>query len=80
MKIISYRNSIVKGNEQKISLKTLNGKTGYRITKFQILPGNMEVGSNEATVKIYKDGGLGTMDRPTQLTIDAYRDLKWYNK
>ena len=53
-KIISYRNSIVKGNEEKISLRTLNGKTGYRITKFQILPGNMEVGSNEATVKIYK--------------------------
>ena len=46
----------------------------------QITPEPEPVKAQEPTVKIYKDGGLGTMDRPTQLTIDAYRDLKWYNK
>ena len=50
------------------------------ITPPLITPEPEPVKAQEPTVKIYKDGGLGTMDRPTQLTIDAYRDLKWYNK
>ena len=50
------------------------------ITPPLITPDPEPVKAQEPTVKIYKDGGLGTMDRPTQLTIDAYRDLKWYNK
>ena len=46
----------------------------------QITPEPEPVKVQEPKLKIYKDGGLGTMDRPTQVTIDAYRDLKWFNK
>ena len=46
----------------------------------QITPEPEPVKVQEPKLKIYKDGGLGTMDRPTQITIDAYRDLKWFNK
>ena len=45
-----------------------------------ITPEPEPVKVQEPKLKIYKDGGLGTMDRPTQITIDAYRDLKWFNK
>ena len=67
--------------KNKIKPKKTEPIINYQpITPPLITPEPEPVKAQEPTVKIYKDGGLGTMDRPTQLTIDAYRDLKWYNK
>ena len=34
---ISYAGKINMGTQDKINLKTNNGKTGYKITKFQVI-------------------------------------------
>ena len=50
---ISFRGQIIDGEIEKIKLSTLNGKTGYKITKFQIIdpsPGQNDV---ELLAKIY---------------------------
>ena len=41
------------GAQEQIPLKTNNGLTGYKITKFQIMPKNFNV-SDEYTVQIWK--------------------------
>ena len=44
-KKISYKGMLTSGNQEKIRLRTLKGKKGYRITKFQIiseLPGTSD--------------------------------------
>jgi hypothetical protein len=59
--IKSYRGLLVDGGQDTIPLHTTDGKTGYRITKFQIInsePGDFHM---EHTVKIYKT---------EQLTVD----------
>tara|TARA_Y100001951_G_C11114491_1_gene169333 strand:- start:140 stop:574 length:435 start_codon:yes stop_codon:yes gene_type:complete len=52
MPIKSFRGRIADGEVQSINLHTNNGMTGYKITKFQLLP----IDSNETveqSVKIY---------------------------
>ena len=47
-KTISYRGTIAVGEQERIRLKTNNGKIGYKITKFQIIstkPGDSSAGS-----------------------------------
>jgi hypothetical protein len=45
-KTLSYKGQIIEGQQEKIRLKTLNGKTGYQIVQFQIIgsqPGQNDV-------------------------------------
>lgn len=52
--IKSFRGILADGAEERITLHTNDGKTGYRIVKFQIIvpePGEVHM---EHTVKIYK--------------------------
>ena len=41
------------GLEDKLNIATLNGKTGYRITKFSIMSNSPGYDNYETTVKIY---------------------------
>jgi hypothetical protein len=53
-KKLSYKGMLAPGNQEKIRLRTNNGKTGYKITKFDIisnLPGSQ---NNESIVKLTK--------------------------
>ena len=53
-KTLSFRGQLPIGLQDQIRLKTLKGKTGYKITKFQIIgnaPGTAEV---EAIVQVFK--------------------------
>ena len=53
-KTLSFRGILDMGVQQKIKLSTIKGKTGYKITKFQILsetPGN--IAHVEFVAKIY---------------------------
>jgi hypothetical protein len=45
---------IVDGGQDKIRLKTNDGKTGYRIVKFQIMPFQTGSGANEAIMSVFK--------------------------
>jgi len=51
---LSFRGLIAHGAQERISLGTIRGETGYQVTKFQVMqeePGELSV---ENTVKIYK--------------------------
>jgi hypothetical protein len=56
-KRISYKGQIAEGLEQKIKLSTLNGKTGYKIVKFQIMDEAPGVGNEEWVAKVRKTSG-----------------------
>ena len=52
-KMKSYRGLLTDGAQEKISLKTNDGLTGYKIKKFQVIPKNFNV-EDEYTVQIWK--------------------------
>jgi len=56
-KKLSFKGSIIPGtDEQKIKLSTMNGKRGYKITKFQIFasqPGATGAGSYEYLCQVF---------------------------
>ena len=43
-KTVSYKGQLPIGEQDRIRLKTINGKTGYKITKFEIFPSQFTVG------------------------------------
>lgn len=51
---ISFRGQLAIGVEERISLHTNTGETGYQITKFQILSSTPGVGNVEMIAQIYK--------------------------
>ena len=61
-KTISYKGTLPMGEQERIRLKTINGKTGYKITKFQIISTTPGGGNNEFIGKITKteDTNIGT--------------------
>ena len=58
-KIISFRGQVPIGVEEKLNLKTLDGKTAYKIVKFQIMPFRPGVTSVELVSKIYSKSQTG---------------------
>ena len=53
MSIKSFRGKMNNGDIQTISLHTNNGSTGYRITKFQLMPEDPVDITNTAVVKVF---------------------------
>ena len=51
---ISYKCKLAIGLEDRIRLKTIKGKIGYKITKFQILPTTPGSANFEYIAKILK--------------------------
>ena len=65
MKTISYKGKIADGSLTKITLRTIKGKIGYKINKFQIMPNNSS-NNYEITTKIYS---------VKQTTVDSIVDF-----
>jgi hypothetical protein len=56
MPIKTFRGQLADGTQDKINLRTNKGKMGYRIVKFQCIPGAPGQGTDvEAVVKVYKN-------------------------
>tara|TARA_Y100000361_G_C11010982_1_gene264320 strand:- start:92 stop:535 length:444 start_codon:yes stop_codon:yes gene_type:complete len=53
-KKISYKGQIPIGEEERIKLATINGKTGYKITKFQLMSSTPGANKYEYVGKITK--------------------------
>jgi hypothetical protein len=53
-KIKSFRGKIADNGQDKITLHTNDGSTGYRIKKFEAIPDAPGVGSSNHILKIYK--------------------------
>ena len=52
--IKTFRGLLNDGAQERIRLQTLDGKTGYRIKKFQVMPFATGTGTNEAMVSVFK--------------------------
>jgi len=53
-RIISYRGLLADGGQDTINLHTNDGKTGYKVVKFQVMTEKVSTVSVEHTLKIYK--------------------------
>ena len=51
--IKTFRGRIASGNQDTVVLHTNDGTTGYRIVKFEIIPGSWGAVTQEVTVKIH---------------------------
>ena len=52
--IKTFRGKLADDEIRVINLATNTGSTGYRITKFQVIPADPSTDNMEATIKIYK--------------------------
>ena len=59
-KIISFKGQVPIGEQDRIKLSTMNGKTGYKINKFQILSQSPGGTSSEFVAKIYSKDQSGS--------------------
>ena len=76
MPMKSFRGLLAKDAVDKVSLATRDGSTGYRITKFQLMPHlfGASAGELESTVKIYstvQTTANGTIDFSDQELLAA---------
>ena len=67
-KTISYRGTLPMGEQNRIRLKTNTGKTGYKITKFQILSNTPGAASSEFIAKITKTDQTGSIAATVNFT------------
>ena len=72
-KTISYRGTLDIGTEDRIRLKTIKGKVGYKITKFQLMSTTPQTGPQELIGKITKvtDPNIGAVVNFTDSDIMA---------
>ena len=72
-KTISYRGTLDLGTEDRIRLKTIKGKVGYKITKFQLMSTTPQTGPQELIGKITKvtDPNIGAVVNFTDSDIMA---------
>ena len=84
-KTISYKGTLAIGQEDRISLSTIQGKVGYKITKFQIIgttPGQANVEYVGKITKV-KDPNIGPTVKFTDsdlLAIAYYQDNEGSDK
>tara|TARA_R100000808_G_scaffold3357_1_gene11986 strand:+ start:1964 stop:2410 length:447 start_codon:yes stop_codon:yes gene_type:complete len=67
-KRISYRGIIDAGLQEKIRLSTPKGKTGYKITKFQIISPDPGTSSVELIAKVYSKDQTGQISNDIDFT------------
>ena len=59
---LSFRGQLAIGVEERISLHTNTGQTGYQITKFQIMSSTPGVGDVEFIAQIYKTSDVDNIN------------------
>ena len=77
-KTISFKGQIPIGEQDRIRLKTNNGKTGYKITKFQILPGRPGVDDVELVCQIFKTDQTGSISSEVNFTDSDLLAVAYY--
>jgi hypothetical protein len=59
-KKLSYKGKLAMGTGKKIKLSTLNGKTGYKITKLKVIPTNPGT-DNEMILQVFTTDQAGSI-------------------
>tara|TARA_Y100001972_G_C7454962_1_gene232578 strand:+ start:97 stop:546 length:450 start_codon:yes stop_codon:yes gene_type:complete len=67
-KIISYKGNLPIGEQDRIRLKTNNGKTGYKIVKFQIVPEAIFTTDYETVCQIFNKDQTGSTTNEIDFT------------
>ena len=67
-KRISYKGQIPVGEQERIRLKTNNGKTGYKIVNFRIIGQKPGVGNAEYVGQIFKTSQSGNVTNFVEFT------------
>ena len=67
-KKLSFRGQIPMGVQERIKLRTMNGKTGYQITKFQIINKNPVGTTAQHVCKIYAKDQTGSITDTVDFT------------
>jgi len=60
-KTLSFRGKLDPGLQEKINLKTLKGKVGYKITKFEVFPTNPGNGTAELILQCFSTDQTGNI-------------------
>ena len=67
-RIISYKGRIAMGLQDRINLRTLKGKVGYRITKFETISAAPGTTNQEFIAKIFKTDQTGSIGNAVDFT------------
>ena len=67
-KTISYRGTIPVGEQERIRLRTNNGKIGYKITKFQIMGTTPGASAYEYIARIFSTDQTGSITADVNFT------------
>ena len=70
-KKLTFKGQLPIGEQDRIKLSTINGKIGYKITKFEIMSSTPGVGSFEMVAKIFSDDQTGKVNAEVNLTDDS---------
>ena len=68
--IKTYRGQLADGGQDQIRLQTINGKMGYRITKFQLMGKTPGASTQESVIQIFKEF-QSTIDATVEFTDSA---------
>tara|TARA_Y100001938_G_C7855227_1_gene312798 strand:- start:41 stop:487 length:447 start_codon:yes stop_codon:yes gene_type:complete len=79
-KTISYRGNIPDGEQERIRLKTNDGKTGYKITKFQICGPVNGTTDDELTGQIFKTDQTNNVTSVINFTNSDLLAAAFYNE
>jgi len=79
-KTISYKGKINIGEQQQIRLKTNNGKTGYRITKFQVMSTTPGVGDVEMIGQIFNKDQTGSISATVDFSDSNLMAVSYYRE
>ena len=77
-KTLSFRGQLPIGIQERIKLSTSNGKTGYKITKFQILSSTPGVGDVEFIAQIYKTNSLSNINTTPDFSNGSLLAVVYY--
>lgn len=77
-KTLSYKGTLPIGEQNRIRLKTNNGKTGYKITKFQIISSTPGAANAEMIGKITKTDQTGSISSTVNFTDSDLLAVSFY--
>jgi len=77
-KKLSYKGKIPIGEQERIKLATINGKTGYKITKFQVITTTPGVGSSELIAQIFKTDQTGNISTTVDFSNSNLLAMAFY--
>ena len=78
-KILSFKGKVEMGLEDRIMLRTLNGKTGYKINKFNIMSTTPGQGNVEMIGQLFDKSQVGSISSTVDFTNNELMAVAMYH-